>query len=170
MGQITGIVTHVSRPRTTSDDIRTSKEKEGRTRIGHACTRDTVVLQHFNHSPSLSLSLSPYKHPLLRITASLIPKLHAPSPPLYKTIQTATPAKSAIPALARFATAPPLNGAGDAVPEPLGVVDPVGVLVLLEALPLVRVKLAHVRRVALAEWMTRERLPKKEAGPEAVER
>jgi hypothetical protein len=42
--------------------------------------------------------------------------------------------------------------------------------VVLEALPLLRVKLAQVRRVALAVWMTMERLPKKEAGPEAVER
>ena len=30
-------------------------------------------------------------------------------------------------------------------------------------------KLAQVRRVVLALWMTIERLPKKEAGPEAVE-
>jgi len=38
-----------------------------------------------------------------------------------------------------------------------------------EELPPVIWKLAHVRRVALALWITMERLPKKLAGPEAVE-
>lgn len=37
-----------------------------------------------------------------------------------------------------------------------------------ELLPVIW-KLAQVRRVALALWMTTERLPKKLAGPEAVE-
>ncbi len=38
-----------------------------------------------------------------------------------------------------------------------------------EELPPVSWKLAHVRRVVLALWMTMERLPKKLPGPEAVE-
>lgn len=88
------------------------------------------------------------------------------SSPLYKTTQTATPTNTIIPALTPFATAPPLNGEGEAVVDP--VVEVVPLVEVLEGLP--RVKLAQVRRVALAVWITMERLPKKEAGPEAVER
>lgn len=49
-------------------------------------------------------------------------------------------------------------------PLPVDVGDAV-----LVAVPPERVKLAHVRRVALLEWMTMERLPKKAAMPDWVE-
>lgn len=110
--------------------------------------------------------------PVRPITASLIRTPSLPSPSLYKTAETANPTKTAIPALTPFATAPPLNGDGVADPPVVVVPEPpvVELVEELEALPLLRVKLAQVRRVALAVWMTMERLPKKEAGPEAVER
>lgn len=53
--------------------------------------------------------------------------------------------------------------------DALGPVVVVLELGMEELLP-VSWKLAHVRRVALALWITTDRLPKKLAGPEAVER
>lgn len=76
------------------------------------------------------------------------------------------------PVLISFATAPPVNGVDVVVgdgPEP-----PLLVLfeeeVLLPGLPATSVKFAHVRRVVLLVCTTTDRLPKKDAGPSAVER
>ncbi len=134
-----------------------------------------MVLQDFEQPP-LSFRLScadtprPSHYRISHSHASAPPSL--PSPSLYRTAKTANPTKTAIPALTPFATAPPLNGDGVADPPVVVVPEPpvVELVEELEALPLLRVKLAQVRRVALAVWMTMERLPKKEAGPEAVER
>lgn len=74
------------------------------------------------------------------------------------------------PALMSVAAALPVKGDGtglDPVTVPL---PPDEVPLELVPLPLVRVKLAQVRRVVLLVWMTIDRLPKKLAGPCAVER
>ena len=87
--------------------------------------------------------------------------------PLYNN-NAITPAKTA-PAPTNVVAAPPGKGVeervGDTGEVPLELPLPPVV-----ALPVARVKLAHVRRVLLLVWMTMERLPKKEAGPLAVER
>ena len=62
------------------------------------------------------------------------------------------------PAPTTLVAAPPVNGFGLLVP-----VGEVTVVLLPE--PLVRVKLAHVRRVVLLVWMLMERLPRKEPRP-----
>lgn len=68
------------------------------------------------------------------------------------------------PALTNAVAAPPVKGAGGVdpttVPLPL---DEVPLELVL--FPLVRVKLAQVKRVALLVWKTMDRLPKKLAGP-----
>lgn len=73
------------------------------------------------------------------------------------------------PALTNAVAAPPVKGAGGVdpttVPLPL---DEVPLELVL--FPLVRVKLAQVKRVALLVWKTMDRLPKKLAGPWWVER
>ena len=74
------------------------------------------------------------------------------------------------PALTKEAVAPPVNGEGTGL-DPVTVPLPPGeVLLELVLLPLVKVKLAQVKRVVLLVWMTMERLPKKLAGPWTVER
>ena len=78
--------------------------------------------------------------------------------------KAANPASTA-PALTNEVAAPPVNGVKVGDVE-LVVFKPV----LLPVELLWRTKLAHVRRVVLLVWMTMERLPKKEPGPEAVER
>ena len=99
-------------------------------------------------------------------------------PWLYKA-KAAKPAMMA-PALMSWAVAPPVKVAdggegleppptvlfGDAVPLPTVPLPRVP----LPAVPATSVKLAQVRRVALLVWTTTERLPKKDAGPLAVER
>ena len=62
-----------------------------------------------------------------------------------------------------------MNGAG--VEPPATVPLPPGTVALEPvSAPLVRVKLAQLRRVVLLEWMTMDRLPKKLEGPCWVER
>lgn len=87
---------------------------------------------------------------------------------LYRANAT-RPARIA-PALMTLAAAPPSKSeaVGDG-PEPLVMVL-LGALVTLLEVPATRVKFAQVRRVVLARWTTKERLPKKEAGPLTVER
>lgn len=83
--------------------------------------------------------------------------------------KTARPATMA-PVLMNATAAPPVKGDGTGL-EPVTVPLPPGAVPLeLELLPLVRVKLAQVRRVVLLVWMTMDRLPKKLAGPWTVER
>ena len=70
------------------------------------------------------------------------------------------------PALTKAVVARPSKGVGGVdpftVPLPPG---PGGVPLEAVLSPLVRVKLAHVKRVALLVWKTMDRLPKKLAGP-----
>lgn len=74
------------------------------------------------------------------------------------------------PALTNVAAAPPVKGEGTGL-DPVVVPLPPGVVPLeLVLLPLVRVKLAQVKRVAFLVWNTIDRLPKKLAGPWCVER
>lgn len=74
------------------------------------------------------------------------------------------------PALMKVAAAAPVKGDGGGLDPVIVPLPPGEVPLELLLLPLVRVKLAQVRRVVLLVWMTMDRLPKKLAGPFAVER
>lgn len=90
-------------------------------------------------------------------------KKHVLYHPVYNK-KAARPATMA-PALTKVTAAPPTKGDGtgfDPVTVPLPPVVPLELVVLF---PLVRVKLAQVRRVVLLVWITMERLPKKLLGP-----
>ena len=80
--------------------------------------------------------------------------------------KAAIPARMA-PALTSVVAAPPVKGVrvGDTGEVVLELLLPPVV-----PLPVASVKFAQVKRVVLVVWMTMERLPKKDSGPEAVER
>ncbi len=84
--------------------------------------------------------------------------------PLYK--KKATRPAATAPRLMILAAAPPVNVAAGGLG--LGMVLLVDLVELLTE-PLVRVKLAHVRRVVLLVWILMERLPRKLPRPAWVE-
>ena len=128
------------------------------------------------HMPLPTIPLCMHTHTFYQKKIDTNHKPHPPFPFSHSLCTTftynntaANPARTA-PALTNVVAAPPGKGfevrVGDTgelvfeLPLPLGMV----------ALPVARVKLAHVRRVLSLVWITMERLPKKELGPLAVER